>query len=51
MENPPLWVWGFIIGVIIAGKFVYRWQATKHLAKKSEEGKSKSDDKTNDMWQ
>ena len=48
MENPPLWVWGFIIGVIIAGKFVYRWQATKHLAKKSEEGKSKSDDKTND---
>jgi hypothetical protein len=49
MENPPLWVWGFIVGIIIAGKFVYRWQATKHLAKEAEERKRKSEDKTNDI--
>lgn len=35
MENPPLWVWGIIIGVIIAGKFVYRWQSTKQLAREA----------------
>jgi hypothetical protein len=35
MENPPLWVWAIIIGIIIAGKFIYRWQVTKQLAKES----------------
>ena len=35
MENPPLWVWGIIIGVIIAGKFIYRWQSTKQFAKEA----------------
>jgi hypothetical protein len=49
MENPPLWVWGFIVGIIIAGKFVYRWQATKHLAKETEGRKSKSHNKTNNI--
>jgi uncharacterized protein YneF (UPF0154 family) len=33
MESPPLWVWAIIIGVIIAGKFIYRWTTTKELAK------------------
>jgi hypothetical protein len=33
MVNPPLWVLGIIIGVIITGKFIYRWQATKQFAK------------------
>jgi hypothetical protein len=45
MENPPLWVWAIIVGVIIAGKFIYRWQATKQFAK---EDKIKSDDKIKD---
>jgi hypothetical protein len=42
MENPPLWVWAIIVGVIIAGKFIYRWQATKKFAT---EDKIKSSDK------
>ena len=33
MEGPPLWVWAFIIGIIIASKFIYRWTMTKELAK------------------
>jgi hypothetical protein len=33
MENPPLWVWVIIVAVMIAGKFIYRWQVTKQLAK------------------
>ena len=33
MEGPPLWVWAIIIGIIIAGKFIYRWTTTKELAK------------------
>jgi len=45
MENPPLWVWGIIVSVIIAGKFIYRWQATKQFAK---EDKIKADDKIKD---
>jgi hypothetical protein len=45
MVNPPLWVWGIIVGVIIAGKFIYRWQATKQFAK---EDKSKAIDKIKD---
>jgi hypothetical protein len=39
MENPPLWVWTVIVGVIIAGKFIYRWCATKQLAKEPQERK------------
>jgi hypothetical protein len=42
MVNPPLWVWGIIVSVIIAGKFIYRWQATKQFAK---EDKIKAIDK------
>jgi hypothetical protein len=46
LEYPPLWVWGMIVGAIIAGKFIYRWQTTKQFAKEAEESKSRSDDKT-----
>jgi hypothetical protein len=35
MENPPLWIWGIIIAVTIAGKFIYRWQSTKQFAKEA----------------
>ena len=57
MENPPLWVWGIIVGAIIASKFIYRWQATKYFAKEAqEEGRRKrtrkiksDDDKTKDL--
>jgi uncharacterized membrane-anchored protein YhcB (DUF1043 family) len=49
LENPPLWVWGIIVGAIIAGKFIYRWQATKQFAKEAEERKNKFDDKTKDI--
>jgi hypothetical protein len=50
LENPPLWVWGIIVGAIIAGKFIYRWQSTKHFAKEAEERrKSISDHKTKDV--
>jgi hypothetical protein len=41
MENPPLWVWAVIIGVIIAGKFIYRWHEIKQLAKESQARKQK----------
>ena len=37
MENPPLWVWAIIVGVIITSKFIYRWQATKQFAKEDQE--------------
>ncbi|HEX5977972.1 MAG TPA: hypothetical protein VFY68_11880 [Nitrososphaeraceae archaeon] len=37
MENPPLWVWAIIVGLIIAGKFAYRWKTSKHLAKEMEQ--------------
>ncbi|HZA62126.1 MAG TPA: hypothetical protein VE573_04590 [Nitrososphaeraceae archaeon] len=37
MENPPLWVWAIVVGLIIAGKFAYRWKTTKHLAKEIEQ--------------
>jgi hypothetical protein len=33
MENPTLWVWGIVVGLMIAGKFAYRWKTTKQLAK------------------
>jgi hypothetical protein len=46
-ESPPLWVWGIIVGVMIAGKFIYRWQATKKLARESEE-KRKTIERTED---
>ncbi len=54
MENPPLWVWAVIVGAIIAGKFIYRWQSTKYFAKEAEEKSSRrritrNDDKTKDM--
>ena len=39
VENPPLWVWAVIVGVIIAGKFIYRWRVTKELAKEPQERK------------
>ena len=35
MENPPLWLWAIIVGVIIACKFIYRWSVAKHMAKES----------------
>ena len=41
MENPPLWIWGVIVGAIIASKFIYRWQATKYFAKEDEERRRK----------
>jgi len=37
MENPPLWVWAIVVGLIIAGKFAYRWKTTKQLAKEMEQ--------------
>ena len=37
LENPPLWVWAIIVGAIIAGKFIYRWQVTKQFAKEDKE--------------
>jgi hypothetical protein len=37
MENPPLWVWAIVVGLIIAGKYVYRWKTTKQLAKEIEQ--------------
>jgi hypothetical protein len=48
LENPPLWIWGVIVGAIIASKFIYRWQATKYFAKEAEERRRKieSDHKT-----
>lgn len=36
MENPPLWVWAIVVGLIIAGKYAYRWKTTKQLAKEIE---------------
>jgi hypothetical protein len=36
MENPPLWVWAIVVGLIIAGKYAYRWKTTKQLAKEME---------------
>lgn len=52
MENPPLWVWAIIVGVIIASKFIYRWQATKQFAKEQERRRNKkinSDEKTKEF--
>jgi phosphate/sulfate permease len=36
-ESPPLWVWAIIVGVLIAGKFIYRWRVTKEIAKEAKE--------------
>jgi hypothetical protein len=41
MDNSPLWVWSVIVGVMIAGKFIYRWQATKQLATEQKESKDR----------
>ena len=53
LENPPLWVWAIIVGAIIAGKFIYRWQSTRYFAKEAEEKSSRrvnpNDDKTKDI--
>ena len=55
MENPPLWVWAIVVGLIIAGKFAYRWRMTKQLAQEtqrekigSSKNKSKSKNNNND---
>jgi hypothetical protein len=37
MENLPLWVWAIVVGLIIAGKYAYRWKTTKQLAKEMEQ--------------
>ena len=37
MENPPLWVQAIVVGLIIAGKYTYRWKTTKQLAKEMEQ--------------
>ncbi len=34
-ESPPLWVWAIIVGIIIAGKFAYRWRVTKELTREA----------------
>jgi hypothetical protein len=51
LENPPLWIWAVIVGGIIAGKFIYRWQLTKQLAKEDQERTTKihPNDKTKDL--
>jgi hypothetical protein len=43
MENPPLWVWAIVVGLIIAGKFAYRWKTTKQLAKEMEQNEKVMD--------
>jgi hypothetical protein len=40
-ENPPLWVWAIIAGIMVASKLIYRWYATKRLAKKGEKKSKK----------
>ena len=47
MENPPLWVWGIVVGLIIAGKYAYRWKTTKQLAKEMEQKENSSKAMTN----
>jgi hypothetical protein len=51
LENPPLWIWAIIVGVIVASKFIYRWQSTKYFAKEAEEKRriNPDDDKTKDI--
>jgi hypothetical protein len=47
MENPPLWVWAIVVGLIIAGKFAYRWKTTKQLAKETQQKQDSSKVMTN----
>ena len=47
MENPLLWVWGIVVGLIIAGKYAYRWKTTKQLAKEMEQKENSSKAITN----
>ena len=47
MENPLLWVWGIVVGLIIAGKYAYRWKTTKQLAKEMEQKENSSKALTN----
>jgi hypothetical protein len=42
-ESPPLWVWAIIVGVLIASKFIYRWRATKELARESQEKQERTE--------
>jgi len=35
--NPPLWIWAIVVGVLVAGKFAYRWRVTKVIARESVE--------------
>ena len=42
-ESPPLWVWAIIVGVLISSKFIYRWRATKELARESQEKHERRD--------
>jgi hypothetical protein len=39
MENPPLWVWAIVVGLIITGKYAYRWKTTRQLAKEINKSK------------
>ena len=43
MENPPLWVWAIVVGLLIAGKYAYRWKTTKQLAKEMEQREKATD--------
>ena len=47
MENPPLWVWAIVVGIIIASKFIYRWQATRRMEIETLDRKSKDGYQTN----
>lgn len=41
MENPPLWVWAIVVGIIISGKLVYRWKITRDLSREfKQDGKN-----------
>ena len=41
MENPPLWVWAIVVGLIITGKYTYRWKTTRQLAKEMNDERKK----------
>ena len=41
MENPPLWVWAIVVGLIITGKYAYRWKTTRQLAKEMNDERKK----------
>jgi hypothetical protein len=47
MGNPALWVWAIVVGLIIAGKYAYRWKTTKQFAKEMEQKEDSSKGMTN----